>query len=62
MPGLLTNKKSVEKGGTSILLGGYVSMLLQDLIPLSCYIFFLVFFHFLSICFPSGGFSKKRSM
>ena len=45
MPGLVTSKKSIEEGGTSSVLGGYVSSLLQGLIPLSCYIFPCIF-HF----------------
>jgi len=60
MPGLVTSKKRVEEGGTSSVLGGYVSRLLQDLIPLSCYIFPCIF-HF-SCLFSSGRFSKKGSM
>jgi len=39
MPGLVTSKKSDEEGGTSSILGGYVSRFLKGLIPLSCYIF-----------------------
>jgi len=58
MPGLVTSKKNVEEGGTSSVLGGYVSRLLQGLIPWSCYIFSLYFFIF-SCLFSSGGFSKE---
>jgi len=61
MHGLVTSKKSVEEGETSSLLGGYVSRVLQGLLPLSCYIFSLYFFIFPCLC-SSGGFSKKGSM
>jgi len=61
MPGLVTSKKSVQEGETSSVLGGYVSRLLQGLIPLSCYIFSLYFFIFPCL-FSIGGFSKKRGM
>jgi len=61
MPGLVTSKKSVEEGGTSSALGGYVSRLLQGLIPWSCYIFSLYIFIFPCL-FSSEGFSKKGSM
>ena len=60
MPGLVTSKKSVEEGGTSSVLGGYVSRLLQGLIPLSCYIFPCIFHS--SCPFSSAGFSKKGRM
>ena len=46
MPGLVPSKKSVEEGGTSRALGGYVSRLLQGLIPMSCYIFPCIFSFF----------------
>jgi len=59
MPGLVTSKKSVEEGETSSVLGGYVSRLLQGLIPLSCYIFSL-YFSFFPVCFSSGGFFLRR--
>jgi len=49
MLGLETSKKSDEEGGTSSVLGGYVSRLLQGLIPLSYYIFSMYFSFFLSI-------------
>jgi len=44
MPGLVTSKKRVEEEGTSSILGGYVSRLLHGLMPLSCYIFFSLYF------------------
>jgi len=46
MPGLVTSKKSIEEGGTSSILSGYVSKLLQGLIPWSGYIFSLYFSFF----------------
>jgi len=58
MPGLVTSKKSVEEEGTSSVLGGYVSRLLQGMIPLSWNIISL-YFSFFHVCFSSEGFSKK---
>jgi len=59
MPGLVTSKKSVEEGGTGSVLGGYVSRLLQGLIPLSCYIFFW-YFSFFPVCFLVEDFLRRE--
>jgi len=60
MPGLVTSKLSVEEGGTSSVLGGHVSRLLQGLIPLSCYIFLLVFFSFSLSVFLVEDFLRRE--
>jgi len=59
MPGLVTSKKRVEEGGTNSVLGGYVSRLLQGLIPLSCYIFSL-YFSFFPVCFLVEDFLRRE--
>jgi len=59
MPGLVTSKKSAEEGGTSSILGGYVSRLLQGLIPLSCYIFPGIF-SFFPTCFLVKDFLRRE--
>ena len=59
MPGLVTNKKSIQEGGTSSLLGEHVSRLLQGLIPLSCYIFSL-YFSFFPVCFLVEDFLRRE--
>jgi len=60
MPGLVTSKKSVEEGGISSVLGGYVSRLLQGLIHLSCYIFPCILFHF-PVCFLVEDFLRREA-
>jgi len=54
-------QKKVEEGGTSSVLGGYVSSLLQGLIPLSCYIFPCIFFSYFPVCFLVEDFLRSEA-
>jgi len=60
MPGLVTSKKSVEEGGTSNVLGGYVSRLLQGVIPWSCYIYIFLYFFIFPVCFLVEDFLRRE--
>jgi len=60
MLALVTSKKSIDEEGTSSVLGGYVSRLLQSLIPLSCYIF-TFYFSFFPVCFLVEDFLTREA-